>query len=237
MSDRARFQAAVERLALARGRHTDLCEPFLDVLPVSGAAIATLVAPFVRETVCATNATAARLDEIQLDLGEGPIWDATATRNPVLVTDVHRTDTPTAQGAWPALGPALSQLEVGAVYAFPLLVGSLTIGAVTLYSPRPGDLSSGEIVDALLLTNIVARQVLRDVLSEQKPEADHDDDEGFSRRIVHQATGMVLAQMNSSASDALLLIHGQAFSSGRTVRQVATDVVARDLNFARLNES
>jgi len=236
MSDRMRFEAAVERLTLVRGRHTDLCEPFLDVLPVSGAAIATLVAPFVRETVCATNATAARLDEIQLDLGEGPIWDAAATRNPVLVTDIHRTDTATGRGTWPALGTALSSLDVGAVYAFPLLVGSLTIGAVTLYAPEPGELDSDEIVDALLLSNIVARQVLRDVLSEQNPEADPDD-EGFSRRIVHQATGMVLAQMNSSASDALLLIHGHAFSNGRTVRQVAADVVARDLDFARLNEA
>ncbi|MFO7689364.1 MAG: GAF and ANTAR domain-containing protein [Cryobacterium sp.] len=236
MADRLHFEAAAERLTLARERHTDLCEPFLDILPVDGAAISTLMAPFVRETLCANNSTAARLDEIQLDLGEGPVWDACATRNPVLVSDIRRQDTVNPFGPWPALGSALIHLDVGAVYAFPLLVGSLSIGAVTLYAEEPGELGPDDIVDALLLANIVSRQVLRNALSEQRVEAEPDGDEGFSRRIVHQATGMVLAQIDSSASDALLLIHGQAFSSGRTVRQVAKDVVSRDLDFALLNE-
>lgn len=60
----------------------DLCAPFLSVLPVAGIAISTVGNPFGSERVCASDAIAARLDEIQIDLGEGPCWEAVRTGMP-----------------------------------------------------------------------------------------------------------------------------------------------------------
>ena len=57
------------------------------------------------------------------------------------------------------------------------------------------------------------------------------DDSPLSRREIHQATGMVLAQAGTSARDALLLMRAYAFAQGRTVRDVARDVVSRSLDF------
>jgi hypothetical protein len=37
-----------------------------------------------------------------------------------------------------------------------------------------------------------------------------------SRREIHQATGMVLAQLNIAVDDAALLLRAHAFASGRT---------------------
>lgn len=228
MSDRVAFGEAVEELSLAHEAHTSLCDPFLRVLPVDGVSISTLGAPFGTETVCATDELSARLDELQFDLGVGPCWDALATRHPVLVTDIRGEE-----GAkWPTLFEAIGAADVRAVYAFPLLVGSLTIGAVSLYSRTKQRLDDAKRLDTLLLANIAARQVLRSVLAEQTLKSNGDEDEGFSRRIVHQATGMVLAQLNLSAADALLILHGHAFSEGRTVREVATKVVARELDLS-----
>jgi AmiR/NasT family two-component response regulator len=42
---------------------------------------------------------------------------------------------------------------------------------------------------------------------------------------------MILAQAGTSARDALLLMRAHAFARGRTVREVARDVVNRTLDF------
>ena len=59
MPDRSALGAAAEELSCAVDRGRSLCRPFLSVLPVVGAAVSTLGAPFGSETVCATDAQAA----------------------------------------------------------------------------------------------------------------------------------------------------------------------------------
>ncbi|TFD49658.1 GAF domain-containing protein [Cryobacterium frigoriphilum] len=237
MSDRFAFETAVNVLLRSSASGTSLCQPFLTTLPVDGAAISTLGPPFARETLCATDATAARFDEIQLDLGEGPLWSAAETRRPMLVGDIRGPADAATESRWPTLREHSASLEIAAVYAFPLMVGSLTVGAVDLHSRVAGLLDPGQVVDAQVLAGIAARHVLRRALSGSAHEAQPDEDGELSRRAVHQATGMVLAQLNSTAGDALLIIHGHAFASGRSVRAVAADVVARRLDFSALDES
>ena len=233
MSDRVAFETAVEVLSAAPERGTSFCEPFLMALPIDRAAISTLGSPFARESLFATDATAARFAEIQLDLGEGPCWLAASTRGPVLVGDIRALGTAVGAERWPTLSHAIRSLDVAGVYAFPLMVGTLTVGAVDLHTRVPGELNDDQIVDAQNLANIAARRAL----GAHTHGSDIDDDPGFSRRGAHQATGMVLAQLNSSAADASLMIQGHAFSSGRSVRDVPADIVARRLDFFTLDES
>ena len=134
MPDRAAFGAAVAELSTAHEQRTSLCRPFMRALPISGAAISTLGGPFGTETVCASDTRTARIDELQFDLGEGPCWDALRMRRPVLTNDVKGS----AHPAWPVFVEALGDVKVGALYAFPLAIGSLDIGAVDLYSGKPG---------------------------------------------------------------------------------------------------
>lgn len=197
------------------------------VLPVDGLAISTLGMPFSTETFCASNAAAARIDEIQFDLGEGPCWDARATRRPVLSPGIRHQE----NAAWSVFQSSLDEDEIGGIFAFPMLVGSLDIGAVDLYTRTPRTLTRVQVQDAVTLVGIAARQVLRRVLLSHAMKPDPDDDRGYSRRVVHQATGMVLAQLDVSASDALLILQGYAFSHGQTVREVAESAVARNVDF------
>jgi hypothetical protein len=53
---------------------------------------------------------------------------------------------------------------------------------------------------------------------------------GWSRREVHRATGTILAQLHVSPADALLVLRGHAFASGRTVLEVAASVVDRTID-------
>jgi hypothetical protein len=208
-----------------------LCSPFLSVLPVTGAAISVLAGVSGQSTMCSSDATAARLDELQFDLGEGPCWDAMTARTPVLRPDFGRGDA----HRWPMFTDAVRGdprgAEVQAIFAFPLFVGSLDIGAVDLYSTTSAPLEGHEVTDATELASVAAWQVLRRILSDT-PTDDAPGPSTFNRREVHQATGMVLAQLDISAEEAALLLRAHAFASGRTVAEVAGDVVERRLNFA-----
>jgi AmiR/NasT family two-component response regulator len=53
-----------------------------------------------------------------------------------------------------------------------------------------------------------------------------------SRAEIHQATGMVLAQLEVSGTEALARLRGYAFVEQRTLIDVARDVVARRLVFS-----
>ena len=79
---------------------------------------------------------------------------------------------------------------------------------------------------------MVLSRALRLSESDLVGEADTATRKAFSRREIHQATGMILAQLELSATDALLLLRGYAFSNGRSVRSVAHDVVARKIDFS-----
>lgn len=219
-------------VAALHGRDTDgdLCVPFLDMLPVTGVAISTVGNPFGSETICASDAAAARLDEIQLDLGEGPCWEAIRTGSPVLVQDVQGA----ASRRWPVALQGLQAAGLGAVFAFPMRFGALDIGAVDLYTDVPGALLAEHQARAVALTAAVSRRVLRQALERAESDADGrpvTDAGRYSRREVHQASGMLAAQTDADVDDSLLILRGHAYAAGRSVRDLAADVVARVVDF------
>jgi hypothetical protein len=231
MSERRAFNQARRDLLFAHERRTSLCAPFLAALPVHGAAVSLLAGTSGQSTVCSSDDVASRLDELQFDLGEGPCWDAMHTFAPVLRPRV----TTDSDHEWPLFTSAVREdalvAGIGGVYAFPLFVGSLGIGAVDLYSTTSRPLEQSQVTDATELASIASWQVLRSIITDQVI----DDLEGpttNNRREVHQATGMVLAQLDISADEAALLLRAHAFASGRTVAEIANDVIERRLDFA-----
>ncbi|MBT1631527.1 GAF and ANTAR domain-containing protein [Curtobacterium flaccumfaciens] len=207
----------------------DLCAPLLLALPVTGAAVSTLTDPFGAETICASDETAARLDELQIDLGEGPCWEALRTGRPVLEPDVEGT----ASERWPVALMAMHETRPGAVFAFPMLVGALRVGSVSLYNRGAGPLADATVEDATMLTAVVARHVLQRALHRAERGGDGADWHGshYSRREVLQASGVMAAQTGVGADEALLLLRAYAFASGRTVRALAIDVLAGTIDF------
>lgn len=225
------FASAMDALERSAENADGFCGPFLDVLPVSGASVATLGELLGTETVAASDGQAARLDELQFDLGEGPCWDAMRARRPVLAPDFHGT----SRTEWPALAAAASGDSVVSLFAFPLVIGPLRIGAVDLYSVAPVALDRRQTRQADAMAAIVSRHVLRQALNAVGRDYE-DTGNAFSRRLVHQATGVVLAQLDLSPEDARLVIQGHAFASSRSMMEVARDIVEGRLNFSRQND-
>ena len=207
---------------------TRLCEVCADVTCLSGAGIMLMSGDIPDGTLCTTNETSGLIERLQFDLGEGPCIDAYHHDLPVLEPDLADPTTP----RWPAFSEPALAAGVRAVFGFPLQVGAVRLGALNLYSDRPGVLTYEQHADALVLADVVAQAIL--VLQADAPpgmlaielEAGSD-----LHHIVHQAAGMVAAQLDVSVGRALIRLRAHAFGCGRPVTEVARDVVARRLRF------
>jgi hypothetical protein len=222
------FEIEIEALERSPDRPERYCEAFVTLFPVSGASVSTVGQLLGSETLAASDALSARIDELQFDLGEGPCWDAVRSAAPVLAPALQVS----GPKRWPAFTQSAVQDGVGSVFAFPLVVGPLRFGAVDMYSSAPVRLSSTQTRQAGALAEVVSRHVLRRALS----AIGEDPDEGisaFSRRLIHQATGVVLASIDVSADDARLVIQGHAFASGKPMMTVAQDILDGRLRFVR----
>jgi GAF domain-containing protein len=213
----------LESLHRAKLGGSAMDSPFVELLEVDGAAISTLGDLLGSETISASDSVAARVDEAQFDLGEGPCWDAIATSHPVSEPDLRGTP------RWPAFREAISGEEIGAIFALPMVIGSLKVGAVDLYSRRPRDLDAESIAQGEAMANIVARHIFKSALARVGRDLGDEPVSPLSRRVLHQATGIVLAQMRLSASDARLVIEGHAFAAELPVMEVAQRIVDREL--------
>ncbi|MDP9906567.1 GAF and ANTAR domain-containing protein [Arthrobacter bambusae] len=212
----------------------ELCTPFLTQLPVSGAAVSMFGGAASETLVCASDTLAAKLDELQFDLGEGPRWEALRTKLPVLVPDVRNSH----PYSWPVFSKAVLETEAAALFVFPVTLGALELGVVELHNTKPGSLSYADYATASVLAGQTAWHLLRGVLSVNSPDTNPAVEAALmSRREIHQATGMVLAQSGSSAADALLLMRAHAFAHALTLRETAEAVLQGRLSFAPGNDA
>jgi hypothetical protein len=221
--------AAMDALERSPDHPETFCDVFLDVFPVTGASVSTIGEVLGSETLAATDGQAARLDELQFDLGEGPCWDAMRSAQHVLAPDIRRTD----GNPWPELARALQSEQVSSVFAFPLAVGPVRFGAIDLYSAEPFRLSGAQAEQAGAMASVVGRHVLQRALTSIGAAYEQQPGNAFSRRLIHQASGMVLAQIDVSADDARLVIQGHAFSAERSMMEVAQDILDGRLRFTR----
>lgn len=207
----------------------ELCSPFVELLPISGASISVFDEAGRQSTICASDAVAARVEELQFTLGEGPHWETLHTGQPTLVPDLMGTE----HRAWPIFSAAMVDLEVGALFAFPLAMGAVIVGVVDLYRVTPGRLAPGAVSTALSLAGTVAgpaaRSAVRSAENEVPPAAITAPE---MRRVVHQATGMLLVQLDTTATDAFFRLKAHAFAAGRSLEDVARDVVLRRIDFS-----
>jgi GAF domain-containing protein len=204
-----------------------VCRACVVGLDVDGAAISLLTASSARETLCATDATAELLEDLQFSLGEGACMEAALTGRPVLVPDLHHS---TEVGHWPVFAAAvLEQSDVGALFAVPLQWGTINLGVLDLYRTAPGSLSGAQLRDAISAADMAALMFLR--MRTDPGDGAWLDHSLHGRAEIHQATGMVLVQLGVSATDALARMRAYAFVEQRLLGDVAHDVVSRRLHF------
>lgn len=179
-------------------------------------------------SVCTTDGVSAVIEQLQYDLGEGPCVDAFRLDRPMSEPDLADPEVV----RWPAFsGPALDA-GARAVFGFPLQIGAVRLGAMNLYCDRPGPLTADQHADALVMADVAAQGIL--ILQAHAPpgelaiELEAGADFQYS---VHQASGMIAAQLDVSVTQALIRLRAHAYGHDRALTDVAADVTARRLRF------
>jgi hypothetical protein len=228
---RARIMTAVtERDAAdgAGGLIEALCRFALDEMALSGCALVLMSGAESASMLAGAGRHARTVAGLQMELGEGPCLQAYASGVPVFLPDL------TAENAnrWPVFAAAALAVGVQAEFSLPLTVGPGGIGTLDLCRDRPGMLSEDHLADAL-----VAADIARDaVLYQQYVPSDPGlvgllATVGTDRIVVHQATGMIAAQLEDTTANALARLRAAAFASGRSIYDIAQDVVERRVRF------
>lgn len=206
-----------------------LCEACLAALPVDGVGMALMTAEGPAALVGATSGGARTMEDLQLVMGEGPCVDASTQGRPVLQPQLRLT----APTRWLGFGPAALHAGIEAMFAFPLQVGQIGLGVLDLYRTSAGDLSESELGEALSFADAAVAILLH--LQDQAPlDSDLHPDLGepmHRQAEIHQATGMIAVQADVELTGALLLLRARAYSSGRSITDLAAEVVARTLRF------
>lgn len=203
-----------------------VCQAMVAELDVDGAGLTMTAGTPAREIVHATDDVAAAVEALQVTTGEGPCVDALAGDGPVLAGDLHQVE---YRARWPAFTPAAVLSGARAVFALPLHLGAIRLGAIDLYRARAGSLTDAELADALVYADTAGMLLLDGAAAAAGPP----DDLGAADAVVHQATGMLLVQLGVDAQTALLRLRAHAYAEGRPLEEVARDVVDRRLRLER----
>lgn len=205
-----------------------LCAVCAEITQLDGAGIMLMSGDVARGSVCTTNAVSALIEDLQFELGEGPCVDAYHDDQPVLEPDLAHP----RRVRWPAFSTPALGAGVRAVFGFPLQLGAARLGALNLYRDEPGDLGDEQHADALVMASVAAEVVL--LLQADAPPgrlASELEAGANFQFVVHQASGMIAAQLGVSVATALIRLRAFAFANERPLTAVAEDVVQRVLRF------
>jgi hypothetical protein len=209
--------ASVEPLPLR------LCLACVRLAGADGGAITLAYTRTERVTLCVTDETAARLEDLQDVLGQGPGPDAYRTGRTV----ASSLDGPAAR-RWPVFTQAAqAAVSQAALYSFPIQPDGEPLGVLTLYQSEPRPLHY-ELAEVQFLADALGVALLRDPGSRAEAGAGP----WSSRARVHQATGMVIAQLAVGPDDALALLRAHAYAHANTLDAIAAQVISRELDFS-----
>lgn len=235
----ARFLATLRELGTDPDEtpvHGDrLCAACLHVLPVREAAL-TLVMPEQRwEVLGSAGGTAALLAEAQAVTGEGPGPDAHLAGAPVRVPDFERF---VSIGRWPLLAQWNRLPSMGSVCSIPLRLGAIRVGFLDLVGADALLLDVQGYTDAVRIADVITTVLLAAVGPPGNGGRHRNGialgpwwETSVSTREIHQATGMVAVQLDSTAAVAYARLVGHAFATGSSLADTAAAVVARRLRF------
>lgn len=207
-----------------------MCQACVSILGVDGGVFTLAYAEAERVTVCSTDDWAAQLDDLQEVVGEGPSFTAYHERVMQAMTiddtDDHRWPL-FSQAARPLLAPC-------AIYALPIKPGPQTMGVATFYQRRRSPLLARP-AECQLLVDAVGITLVKDpeILDDGHAKADSWN----SRARVHQATGMVMAQLSLAPTDGLALIRAHAYAHSVSMSTISDDIIARRLDFRTADQA
>jgi GAF domain-containing protein len=170
--------------------------------------------------------TAQVMERLQFTVGEGPCVDASASGSPVLVPDLYDPHSGVWQ-RWPVFLAEAAKAGVRAVFAFPVRIGAISLGAIDLYRLSPGPMRRDELAGTLTTVAAIASALL-DAKGTLESGLDVDH---LSSLAFHRAAGMVMEQLGTSIEDALSLLRATAYAENVPIDELANNVITGERRF------
>jgi hypothetical protein len=210
-----------------------LCGVAAKYIGVTGAGIAIQPSGGHIATLCTSDGLAKELMEIEQTVGEGPCVQACSSERAVAASDLFGSPGPT----WVTYAPLAHAAGARAVFGYPVRIGAIRLGALSLYTDQIGSLSEVQSSDAYLMSSVVGRAVLAmQGGSGSGAIVDELRREGTFDFTVHEAAGMVAAQGRIPVGDALVRLRAHAYATDTTASSLARRVLARHTVFDGASE-
>lgn len=183
---------------------------------------------FGQELVWFSDATSARIEDLQFILGQGPSRlfrkDETEVRE---VPDLGRLLT----RQWPQFAAEAEELGIAALFIWPVRIGAVQVGTMTGYRRAQGPLTALQSTNGRLVADALAQQVLN-----RWPKPGDSGavpglagTVGLHRAEVHQATGVLSERLGVPLAEALDRLRAQAYASGESLSETAHGIIQREL--------
>jgi hypothetical protein len=205
-----------------------LCSVAREITELSGAGISITSKDGMQEHLCTSNGVAKHLMDLEITLKEGPGHDAIQNGTANEVSDLTANE----GQRWTFYSPEALDHGARAVFSFPIHIGAVVFGALSLYRDSKGPLSEEQSSSAYLMASVIGRAVL--VMQAGVPRgAIFNELQGQSTFdfSVHQASGMLSVQAKLSVKDALIMLRAHAFAVGISLSELAHRIIDRGTRF------
>jgi len=201
-----------------------------EITELSGAGIALSMSSADMTSMGTSDKTSSQLMDLEITLREGPCNDACRGEDAVEEADLQKS----TGGRWVFYTPQALDAGARAVFGFPVRIGAVRLGALSLYRDRRGSLTYEQATSGYLMASVIGRAILAmqagasggTLAAELEREATFD----FA---IHQAAGMLAVQGSTNVGEALVLLRSHAFATDTPISTLATRVIARETSFSK----
>src|SRR4051812_32891283 len=187
----------------------------------AGAGASIINARGRRESAGATDPVVLQADKLQYELGQGPCLSAWAEQRAIIIQDT------TQETRWSEWTAAVADLPLRSVLSAPLTTEGRRIGALKVYSPKPGafDAHSVFLIErlavpaAVMLGNARDREAVQR-LSSQLVEA------LANRDMISRAQGVLIERMNLTPGETQTVMLSASRGEGKPLHEVAREILA-----------
>jgi hypothetical protein len=168
-----------------------------------------------------TSPVLTRLSALQAELGEGPCVDALSGADTVYTEDLASGET-----RWPTFAPAAAAAGLRSALAYRLFLGEQTLGALQLFTRRPGGFRPIERAQGLLFA--VHAGVALAIAHEHDEGQDRSQNFATalaSREMIGQAQGILMERERVTGAQAFELLRKASQHSNIRLRDVAQRLV------------
>ena len=173
------------------------------------------------ETTAATDDVVAQIDQAQYDVDAGPCLDAFRHGRVFRIDETLDDDLP-----WPEFRAAAVLNGVHSTLSLPLAANGDTIGALNLYSRRPGTFPEGIESQVERFTEPAAVLLLNAyMLWDARRLADNLETALETKAVIEQAKGMLMAQQGIDADTAFDVLRRASQRENVKLRDIAQRLV------------